>query len=232
VNNQNDKFKKIEEVIKHKFINTDLLKNSLMHSSFANENKNKKFKSNERLEFLGDAILDLIISEKIYHDYPELAEGDMTKARANIVCSATLAKCARELDLGELLFMGKGEENTGGRARDSILSDVFEALLGAIYIDGGLEVARNFVLKQMERVIADAVNGLIFLDFKTQLQEIVQSKNIGKIVYEIIKEEGPDHNKRFYAKVEINSEISGTGVGKTKKEAEQRAAKEVIDKYL
>ena len=221
--------KKFEIEIGYEFLNKQNAILALTHSSYANENKSEKLKSNERIEFLGDAILNVAISEKIYIFNAELAEGEMTKARATIVCESSLMKSASKIKLGSFLLMGKGEEVTGGRSRPSILSDAFEAVIGAIYIDGGIERAKDFIYNQMSTLIADSVKGAIQLDYKTQLQEVVQKKIESKIVYEIIKEKGPDHNKAFVSQVKVNDLIVGIGEGKSKKESEQNAAKAALE---
>ncbi|NJD01304.1 MAG: ribonuclease III, partial [Ruminiclostridium sp.] len=197
---------------------------AMTHSSYANENKHERLSSNERLEFLGDAVLNIIISDHIYKYYTSLPEGELTKARASIVCEPSLAKCANMLELGKYLMLGKGEEYTGGRTRISILSDAFEAVIGSIYIDGGMEKAREFVLHFMEEAITNSIKGASFIDFKTQLQEVVQKTGDQKIHYEIIEEKGPDHDKLFTIQVNVASRVLGSGKGKTKKEAEQNAA--------
>lgn len=221
---------KLEEITGYKFENRKNLIQALTHSSYANENKGDKLQCNERLEFLGDTVLNMIISENIYLNYPHFSEGEMTKIRANVVCEPSLVRCAEKLNLGEHLLLGKGEENTGGRTRTSILSDAVEAVIGAIYIDGGIEEARKFVLSQMKGFIEDSVNGTIFMDYKTQLQEIVQKNSDRKISYEIIEEKGPDHNKLFVSQVKLDEVVAGTGEGRTKKEAEQMAAKSSLEK--
>ena len=220
----------IEKRFNYKFNDDANVILALTHSSFSNENKNEGLSSNERLEFLGDAVLNVVISEDIYTKYTNLAEGEMTKARANIVCEATLVKCANNINLGKYLLLGKGEELTGGRTRTSILSDAFEAVIGAVYIDGGMKKARKFILEQMKKVIQDSVNGMNFMDYKTQLQEMVQKNGEKKIVYEIIDQKGPDHNKLFVSQVKLGEKVLGTGEGKSKKEAEQNAAKSAIGK--
>lgn len=221
---------KLEKKISYKFKCKQNLVLALTHSSFANENKSEKIGNNERLEFLGDSVLNLIISERIFSDYPELAEGEMTKKRANIVCESSLMKCSNDLGLGEFILLGKGEELTGGRNRASILSDVFEALIGAIYIDGGIKSARGFINRVMNRLIKDSVNGMNFMDYKTQLQEIVQKNNSCAVSYEIVEEKGPDHDKHFVTQVKISGRVAGRGEGKSKKESEQNAAKEALEK--
>jgi len=196
---------------------------ALTHSSYANENKDSGLTSNERLEFLGDAVLNIIISDYLYNLYPDLSEGELTKTRASIVCEASLAKYAERIDLGKFLLLGRGEELTGGRQRISVLSDAFEAVLGSLYLDGGMETARKFISDLM----MDQIKGReaeIFVDYKTQLQELIQKTNDKKITYEIISEEGPDHDKTFLARVKVGDEVLGSGEGKSKKEAEQMSA--------
>ena len=201
---------------------------ALTHSSYSNENKHENVPSNERVEFLGDAILNLVISEKIYKDYPQLNEGEMTKVRATIVCESSLMKCSNNIGVGDFLLLGKGEELTGGRTRTSILSDAFEAIIGSIYIDGGMESGRKFTLEQMGPLIQDSINGALFLDYKTQFQEVVQKKGESKIQYRIIDEKGPDHNKIFVTQVTVDNKVMGVGEGKSKKESEQNAARKAL----
>ena len=168
------KIEELEKIIQYTFKNKKNIILALTHSSYANEYKNKKLTSNERLEFLGDTVLNMIISEEIYTRYNDLSEGEMTKFRSNVICETSLAKCAKNLNIGKYLLLGKGEENTGGRYRVSILSDAVEALIGALYLDAGLEMAKNFVLAQMGEMIEKSIKGIIFMDYKTQLQEILQ----------------------------------------------------------
>lgn len=215
----------LEKTIQYTFRNKDNLILALTHSSYANEYKSEKLESNERIEFLGDSVLSVIISENIYKNYSHLSEGEMTKFRANVVCETSLEHCASSLNIGQYLLLGKGEEFTGGRTRTSILSDAMEALIGAIYIDGGFESAKNFVINHMNKYIDESIKGEIFLDYKTQLQEIVQKSNDHKVSYEIIDEKGPDHNKIFVSQVKLDEKVIGKGEGRTKKEAEQMAAK-------
>lgn len=220
-----------EKIIGYTFKNKSNALLASTHSSFANENKSEKLKSNERLEFLGDAVLNIVISENIYKNYSGLDEGDMTKIRASIVCETSLVKCANNIQLGKYLLLGKGEELTGGRNRVSILSDAFEAVIGAIYIDGGMKSAKTFIQSQMKHLIEDSMNGMMFMDYKSQLQETVQKDGEKKISYEIIEQKGPDHNKVFVSQVKISERIMGQGEGKSKKEAEQNAAKSAMEKY-
>lgn len=215
---------KIGYVFKEK---TNLLL-ALTHSSYANEKRNEKLSSNERVEFLGDAVLNVVISEYIYSRFSKLSEGELTKTRASIVCEASLMKCANSIGLGKHLLLGKGEENTGGRARTSILSDAFEALIGSIYLDGGLQEARNFIYTHMHDVIGGSFSGETFVDYKTMLQEVVQKNGEMKLEYRILSENGPDHNKMFVVQISLAEKVLGKGEGRSKKEAEQNAAKAAL----
>lgn len=217
--------KKFQEVIEYHFHDEKLLRQALTHSSFANEKHLKKHSDNERLEFLGDAVLEIISSEFLYKEYPDKPEGELTKLRASIVCEPTLALCTKDIALGEYLLLGKGEDQTGGRGRKSILSDALEAVIGAIYLDGGFANAKEFILKF---VLNDLEHKKLFYDSKTILQEIVQAHFPYGVVYHLIKEEGPDHNKSFTVAVHIGEECYGEGTGRTKKAAEQEAAYHAI----
>lgn len=219
------KLKELQEIIGYSYKNEDYLIEALTHSSYANENKKKNKKYNERLEFLGDSVLGIIISNYLYKDQEDLPEGDLTKIRANIVCEESLKEAADTIKLGKYLFLGKGEEITGGRERTSIIADTFEALIGSIYLDGGLDAATTFVYKVMDTIIVDAVEGRIFRDYKTQLQEMLQSRTDEKISYDVVEEKGPDHDKKFVMEVRLGKKVLGSGEGKSKKEAEQKAAK-------
>ena len=207
--------------IGYTFKNRHLLEQALTHSSYANEKHMKKHSDNERLEFLGDAVLEIVSSEFLFINYPQKPEGELTKLRASIVCEPTLALCTKPLDLGKYLRLGRGEDHTGGRKRKSILSDALEAVIGAIYLDGGFTNAKEFVLRF---IMTDIENKQLFYDSKTILQEQIQSETEVPIHYELIKEEGPDHNKRFTVQVLLETEVLGTGCGRTKKAAEQEAA--------
>ena len=206
----------------YRFKDENLLKTALTHSSFKNEKQSAK--DYERLEFLGDAVLELTVSEFLYRDNPDMREGDMTKMRASLVCEPTLAYCAQELILSEYILLGRGEEKTGGRGRESIISDVFEAIIGALYLDGGFETARNFVRKY---VLTDYRNKIEFRDSKTTLQEYVQDKGF-EMEYVLADESGPDHNKKYTVKVLVGGAVKGTGTGSSKKRAEQNAAYEAL----
>lgn len=213
-----------EEKAGYKFKDKDLLVTALTHSSYSNENRLKKYSCNERLEFLGDAVLELVSSEYIYGENPNKPEGDLTRIRASYVCEPTLALCARELGLGAYIQLGRGEDLTGGRERDSILSDTLEATIGAVYLDGGFECAREYVYKH---ILKDIESKKLFYDSKTILQEIVQAEH-KELEYVILNEEGPDHNKSFTVAVDINGKRLTTATGKTKKKAEQSAAYQAI----
>ncbi|MDO4519202.1 MAG: ribonuclease III [Eubacteriales bacterium] len=220
-------FQKLETIIGYQFQNKKILQQAMTHSSYANEKKHGKAGNNERLEFLGDAVLELISSEFLYFKFPGIPEGELTKKRASLVCEPSLAFCAREFGLPEFLLLGKGEDMTGGRNRDSIVSDATEALLGAIYLDGGFASAKEFVLKF---ILNDIERKSLFYDSKTILQEIVQGEKNKTVQYVLAGENGPDHNKEFSVQVVIDGEVMGTGVGHTKKAAEQKAAYEAIRK--
>lgn len=223
--------KLLEEAIKYHFKNQQYIVRALTHSSYSNENKKEKPKNNERLEFLGDSVLGLVISEYLFSHYHQLEEGQLTKIRAKIVCEASLGEASKVLKLGEYMLFGRGEELTGGRERMSILADAFEALIAAIYLDGGMECVKTVVLGQLGSVIEAAVQGKLFVDYKTRLQEIIQVQKGNRIKYEIIKEEGPDHAKVFHTEVRLNDEIIGVGSGSSKKESEQAAAKEGLKRF-
>lgn len=225
-----ENIKSLEQKIEYSFKDKKKLLLALTHSSYANERKSEKLASNERLEFLGDAVLNIVTSDYIYNNYPSLPEGEMTKTRASIVCESSLMKCAVKINLGNYLLLGKGEELTGGRTRTSILSDAFEALIGAIYLDGGLEKAREFISTSMKDIYSSLESGELFSDFKTQFQEIIQKTSDQKIVYRILEEKGPDHNKVFVAQLSVGDMVYGTGEGRSKKEAEQNAAMEALEK--
>lgn len=201
---------------------------ALTHTSFANESKQYNITHNERLEFLGDAVLDLVISDVLFRRFPGLLEGELTKARARLVCEGTLAVCAVKIGLGEYILLGKGEASSGGRNRNSILADAFEALIGAIYLDSGMQAATDFIMAQLSDELKFVERGEYVRDYKTLLQEIVQKKNENKINYEIIAEKGPDHEKIFEVAVNVNSTRMGTGTGKSKKEAEQQSARQAL----
>ena len=209
-----------QKIIQYQFNNIGLLKNALTHSSYANEKKTGNYKDNERLEFLGDAVLELTSSEFIYTGNPDMNEGKMNLLRASIVCEPTLAMCARQIHLQEYIMLGKGEDLTGGRTRDSIISDALEALIGAIYLDGGFANAKEFIHRF---VLNDLENKQLFYDSKTILQEVVQAHGL-EVEYELTGEEGPEHDKKFHVIAKAGDLFVVKGTGHTKKAAQQQAA--------
>ncbi len=226
-------FEKLERQIGYAFKDKELLRTALTHTSYANEhrtNKNSKSrtKNNERLEFLGDSVLNLIITTHLFKALGRVSEGEMSRIRSTIVCEKSLRDAAEGFDLKNYLLLGKGEEQTGGRNRDSIIADGMEALIGAIYLDSGLASAENFIKKVMTKIIDLALEGKLFKDYKTQYQEMVQRHSDAKIEYLVIREQGPDHNKIFTVKLLLNGESVSMGEGRNKKEAEQNAAREAI----
>ena len=221
----NNKIKELQEKLGYKFNNESILIRALSHSSYVNENHSVG-DSNERLEFLGDSVLGFITAENFFKNYKNLPEGELTKLRAATVCEKSLAGFARQLELGKYLLLGKGEILTGGRERPSIQADAFEAIIAAIYLDGGMEAARVFVLKYIDEAIRRQQS---VKDYKTMLQEVVQ-KNPGEFVeYVLAGETGPDHDKRFEVEVHLNSNVIGRGIGRSKKRAEQEAAREALE---
>ncbi len=218
-----------EDIINYKFNNIETLEKSLTHSSYSNEDKSYNKVNNERLEFLGDAVLSITVSRFIFDKFPEYPEGDLTKLRSQVVCEDTLSLVAGNLNVGKYLLLGKGEEASGGRERKSILADAVEAIIAAIYIDGGYRKAEKFVLDNLTNYIHVAVKGKIVTDFKSYLQEYYQSKSQNcKIRYVVTREEGPDHEKLFHVNVLVNKSVVGKGEGKSKKLAEQDAAKNAL----
>lgn len=215
------RLKALEERIGYSFRNQTLLRQALTHSSFSNEQRINRGKNYERLEFLGDAVLELVTSEFLYRTHSLVPEGELTKMRASMVCEPSLAICARDLELGQFMLLGRGEEAMGGRNRDSIISDVMEAVIGAVYLDGGMESARAFINKF---VLADLEDRQLFYDSKSSLQELVQGKLKKELCYELLEESGPEHDKLFRVSVHMDDQVLGTGEGKTKKAAEQQAA--------
>ena len=213
--------KQLEKNIGYHFRDKNLLRTAVTHSSYANENRGG-LAYNERLEFLGDAVLQLITSEKLFKENPDMPEGRMSKQRAALVCEDALAGYSHEINLGDFMLLGKGEEATGGRNRPSILADAFEALIGAIFLDGGMDNAKRFV-----RRFLDAAHTSL-KDYKTLLQEIIQKNPGERLSYVVIGESGPDHDKVFNVEVHLNSNVIGKGTGKSKKQAEQAAAKEAL----
>lgn len=211
------------------FSNERVLFEAFTHSSYVNEHRRKAFIDNERLEFLGDAVLELAVSNYLFDRYPKMTEGELTKLRASIVCEPSLVHLANELKLGTYILLGKGEENTGGRQRPALLADVFEALVGALYLDKGLEP----VIELLQKVMFPKVEIGAFskvTDYKSQLQELVQQDNAGQLKYDIIEEKGPAHNRVFVSQVSLDGQALGEGSGRSKKEAEQQAAQLAIVK--
>ena len=213
--------KELQKDIGYQFKQEALLRQAMTHSSYAHEKNLKELMDNERLEFLGDAVLEVVSSEFLFKNHPEMNEGQMTKLRASLVCEQSLAACARQLQLGSFLLLGNGEDLTGGRERDSILSDAWEALIGAMYLDGGFTSAKEFILKY---VLTDIEHKKLFYDSKTMLQELIQNKYKQSLHYVLLSEEGPDHNKVFTVQAYMDDTPLMTGKGRTKKAAEQNAA--------
>ena len=218
-----NRIKELETKLGYSFKDKNLIILALSHSSYINELTNKNRQCNERIEFLGDAILEMVSSEYLYKNRPNDKEGVLSKQRAALVCEKALATAARSIDLGDFLLLGKGEAANGGANRDSILADAFEAVIGALYLDGGYEVVSAFVVKR----VLESGNG-IFVDYKSRFQEIVQGRSNAKIVYELVGETGPEHDRKFEVTVSINGLVLGHGVGHNKKSAEQNAAMEAI----
>ena len=217
----NRELKELEQKIGYQFQDEKLCAQAMTHSSYANEHRLSKAGCNERLEFLGDAVLEVVSSDFLFHMYPDKPEGELTKIRASIVCEPTLAYCAGDIDLGSYLLLGRGEEATGGRGRNSVVSDAMEALIGAIYLDGGFANAKEFIHRF---IMNDIEHKQLFYDSKTILQEMVQATTEDHLEYEVLREEGPDHNKTFEVRALLGGEEIGRGTGRTKKAAEAVAA--------
>ena len=221
----------IESIINYKFQKPELLGQAFVHSSFVNEQQLDALDNNERLEFLGDAVLSIIVSDYIYKEFPDLTEGELTRLRASVVCEASLSKQARNMNLGKFLQMGKGETSSGGANRDSILCDLYESVLGAIYLDGGYKQACIYVMNSLKAEI-HSMKGLDWIaDPKTHLQEQLQKTSSEPIEYNVIHESGPAHSKLFKVQLSQSGKLLGEGEGKNKKEAEQNAARNAIEKY-
>ena len=230
--NKRELLEKMQTILNYQYQNKALLEEALTHSSYANEHRNSLIKDNERLEFLGDAILDLIISEYLFKKFSQMPEGDLSKIRARIVWEGSLAKMAHQMHLGQYILLGKGEELTGGRERDSILADAFEAITGSLFIDGGFDCARQFIWNTLVCAVEQTTSiETLYKDYKTLLQEAIQKISPSPIHYEVVGEEGPDHDKHFYVEVFHEERSLGRGVGKSKKEAEQDAAKKALKLY-
>lgn len=217
----------LQDALNIRFNNQGLLLQAFTHSSHVNEHKAGLNRDNERLEFLGDAVLELAVSEYLYQRYKNLSEGELTKLRASIVCEASLVQFATELRFGEYVRLGKGEENTGGRSRPALLADLFEAFIGALFLDQGFEAVRSFLQERMFTQLAED-GSLTQTDYKTELQEWVQGKGLGTLQYDIIEEKGPAHDREFIAEVSANGQVWGRGNGRSKKEAEQHAASNAL----
>lgn len=224
------KFDSLQKELNIFFTDQRILEQAFTHSSYVNEHKNRIQQDNERLEFLGDAVLELGISQYLYRTYPNKAEGELTKLRASIVCEPALVKFAKDLHFDQYVLLGKGEERTGGRQRPALLADVFEAFIGALYLDQGFEVVVSFLKQHVYPKVKEGAFSHA-LDYKSQLQELIQQNKHAEIEYEIVAEHGPAHDREFVAHVKINQEVTGKGHGRTKKEAEQRAAKKALDKH-
>ena len=222
-------FQQLQNTIGIQFNNEKLMKQAFTHSSYVNEHRGKPFQDNERLEFLGDAVLELTVSQFLFTHFPKMSEGEMTKLRAAIVCEPSLVRFAESLQFGKLVLLGKGEEMTGGRQRPALLADCFEAFIGALYLDQGLPTVTNF-LNQFVFPSVDRGEFMKVTDYKSQLQEHVQHDNLGEITYRIIEEKGPAHNREFVSEVLLNGVSMGAGKGRSKKEAEQHAAAVAIEK--
>ncbi|HIS97649.1 MAG TPA: ribonuclease III [Candidatus Scatomorpha pullistercoris] len=218
----------LEKKIGHSFRDRALLTTALTHSSYANENRGRG-ECNERLEFLGDSVLGMVVADALFRRFPELPEGRMTRLRAQLVCEESLHRVASELGLGEYVRLGRGEEHTGGRRRTSILADAVEAVIAAMYLDGGLETAKAFIERQILSALDGAGPVMRVEDCKTELQELVQKKSGQSLSYELLGESGPDHDKTFTSQVSLNGRPVGSGSGRTKKEAEQAAARAALE---
>ena len=220
----------LETAIGYRFHNIQLLQNALAHSSYANERWHNSLLSNERLEFLGDSVLGMLVADYLYRTFPDRPEGELTRMRADMVCEKTLADTANHIGLGEHLLLGHGEQQGGGRTRDSILADAVEAVIAACYLDGGLEAAAQFVRKFI--LVEVPVHKMHNVDYKTTLQELVQQKKNQVLSYVLVGESGPDHDKEFFVEVSLNGQVVGSGTGTSKKRAEQTAAQAAIRKLF
>ena len=220
---------KLEDTLRVSFRNSALLQQALVHRSYINENPDFELRSNERLEFLGDSMLSAVVAEKLYIDYPDLPEGDMTKLRSALVRRETLSRIAQHLNLDDYIYLGRGEETSGGRAKQSILADALEAVIGAVFMDQGFDVCRDLILRLYEGEIEKAVSASLTADFKSRFQEVAQSKYHETPEYRVVSAEGPDHAKKFIVEVAVCGRVLGKGRGSSKLEAEQGAAKVALD---
>lgn len=218
--------KKLQEKIEYEFKNISFLEEALTHSSYANEQQ-ESTPYNERMEFLGDAVLSFVSAQYLYEKYPDMPEGRLSKLRSSLVCTQSLSSFAKEIDLGSCLKMGKGETASGGASRPSVLEDAFEALIAAIYLDGGIEQARKFILRFLSREVENHHSN--FKDYKSLLQEIIQQNPDERLSYAVVNTSGPDHDKRFEVELKLNSNIIGRGIGTSKKNAEQEAARQALE---
>ena len=219
--------KDLEAEIGYHFHNISLLQNALTHSSYANERWHNSLLSNERLEFLGDSVLGMLVAEYLYQNFPDRPEGELTRMRADMVCEKTLASVAARINLGHHLMLGNGEEQGGGRSRDSILADAVESVIAASFLDGGMAAARSFIEKFI--LVEVPVRKMHNADYKTALQELIQQKKNQTLSYALVGESGPDHDKRFEVEVSLNGRVIGTGTGSSKKRAEQMAAQSALE---
>ena len=219
--------KELENAIGYRFHNISLLQNALAHSSYANERWHDSLKRNERLEFLGDSILGMVVADHLYRNFANRPEGELTRMRADMVCEKALAQVANQIGLGEHLLLGKGEEQGGGRGRDSILADAVESIIAACYLDGGMEAAKAFISRFV--LVNVPVSRLTNADYKTALQELVQQKRNQVLTYTMVGESGPDHDKRFEVELTLNGQVVGHGIGSSKKRAEQDAARNAME---
>ena len=222
--------KDLETAIGYRFKNISLLQNALTHSSYANERWHNSLLSNERLEFLGDSVLGMLVAEYLYHNFPNRPEGELTRMRADMVCEQTLASAANRIGIGEHLLLGHGEEQGGGRKRNSILADAMESVIAACFLDGGMEAALKVV--QQFILVEVPVTKLHNADYKTKLQELVQQKKNQTLSYKLVGQSGPDHDKKFDVEVSLNGQVVGCGSGSSKKRAEQMAARAAIEKLF
>ncbi len=220
--------KELQEIIQYEFKNINILNTALTHSSYAGS-KTEMLEHNERLEFIGDSILNMTISLHLYKKCADVPEGQLTRMRASIVCEQSLHNAAKKIKLGDYLLLSRGEENTGGRTRASILADAFEALVAAIFLDGGINKAKNFVVTFLGEIITNSIENKLINDYKSFLQEYIQKSNRGKLIYETTGEEGPDHSKTFTVALYIDDALIGNGSGRSKKDAQQSAAKNAIE---
>jgi ribonuclease III len=221
---------KLEDTLRISFRNSALLQQALVHRSYLNENPDFELQSNERLEYLGDSLLSVVVAEKLYNDYPDLPEGDMTKLRSALVRGETLARMAsQQLSLDSYLYLGHGEESASGRAKPSILADALEAVIGAVFLDQGFDICRDFILRLFEGELEKAVDDSLTADFKSQLQEVTQSRYHEVPTYRVVATGGPDHAREFIVEVLVGGRVLGKGSGRSKREAEKKAAKVALD---